>query len=435
MAAIDEPRVTEHVSLQLQGLGHQIAGPWKNWPTETGIEPRVQHREVRVSGLLPGQTYSTSLAANGLVAANAVVRTLPVAVPVLGEKPFTVLLGSCFAYHEDRERKLGNAYFHMPHSASPDIKIFAGDQVYLDSPWYRYLVPHTRQQLAEAFLEHYTSTWAQAEGFARLLADGPNYFSSDDHEFWNNAPNPGAYAVNTWDSRGRSTWLDAARGLYSTFQTPEAITSFSVPPLSFFLADTRINRDQDRNNFMKTSDLERLEDWIHGLAGPGILVLGQPLLQTTTGFLKGSFGDWNLPDFKQYSRLVRVIGESQHTMLVLTGDVHYGRIARSTLRSGRELIELISSPMSLVDEKARGSWAKAPSRFPSAPPNGTTPASLARSDVSTEAGFAPTDRHFLTIEFTRRGPGAHLELRFWPVFDGGIPPPEFGRKIWERDLA
>ena len=132
---------------------------------------------------------------------------------------------------------------------------------------------------------------------------------------------------------------------------------------------------------------------------------------------------------------MEIVGASQQTLVILTGDVHYGRIARSSLRSGRDLIEIISSPLSLVDEKARGSWKKAPERFPSGRPDVTTSASLARSDVVTDVEFAPTDSHFLTLEFTRRGPGAHLRLRYWPVFKGGVPPPNFGKVVWDRVLA
>jgi hypothetical protein len=323
----------------------------------------------------------------------------------------------------------------MPVPAHPDLKLFAGDQVYLDSPWYRFMMPYTSQELQDAFLEQYIRTWSQSKGFASLLADGANYFSSDDHEFWNNAPNRGAYAVNTWTSSGRRAWLEIARDLYSTFQTSKPITKFSVPPVSFLLADTRINRDGDRKNFMKPSDLDQVAQWVEQLQGPGVLVIGQPLLQTTTGFFKGQFGDWNLPDFEQYHRLVDIVGDSPHTLVILTGDVHYGRISRSSLRSGGELIEIIASPLSLVDKKVQGRWEKAPPKFPPVRPDTMAPSGLAQGDVVTEASFAPTDSHFLTLEFTRRGPGALLRVRFWPVFKNQIPPREFGKTVWERVLS
>ena len=160
-------------------------------------------------------------------------------------------------------------------------------------------------------------------------------------------------------------------------------------------------------------------------------MVGQPILQTATGFFKGHFGDWNLPDFEQYADLVRILGRSEHTIVVLTGDVHFGRVARSSLRSGAELIEIISSPMSLVDEKSRGDWTVAPDYFPA---EHTTPSSISRSGVTTESGFAPTEGHFLTVEFTKRGPGANVGLRFWPVLKDGLPSPDFGKTVWQRTI-
>jgi hypothetical protein len=186
---------------------------------------------------------------------------------------------------------------------------------------------------------------------------------------------------------------------------------------------------------MTPADLRQVETWVTSLTGPGVLVIGQPLLQTPTGFFKGNFGDWNLPDFAQYPTLARILGASEYSLVLLTGDVHYGRIARTILPSGKELIEIISSPMSLIDEAARGEWVAAPPKFPPVRSAAGASAALAASNVVTEAGFSPTEGHFLTLEFTRRGPGAHLRLRFWPVFRGGVPPSNFGRSVWERVFA
>jgi hypothetical protein len=433
LASVDEPTTAARPELAPSAPGQIAAAPWQTWPTD-GSRTRIVHREIRVTALRPRQTYSFALQVQGAPLKTATVTTLPAQLPAAGEKPFTVLLGSCFAHHEDRELKVGNAFFHMPHAASPDIKLLAGDQVYLDSPWYRYLLPHSLGELRDAFVEHYGRTWGQSEGFARVLTEGANYFSSDDHEFWNNAPNFVAFAANTWSAGGRRQWFAIARELYQAFQTSRSIDEFAVPPVSFLIADTRINRDAKRGDFMSAGDLDRVRNWIGSLTGPGVLVLGQPLLQTTTGALHGHFGDWNLPDFAQYRQLAGIVGASRNSIVILTGDVHYGRIAHARLRSGAELIEIISSPLSLVDEAARGEWTRAPTRFPAVGPAASTPAALAASQVETEGEFAPTGGHFLTLELSRRGPGARLRLRFWPVFRGGVPPADFGRLVWERHL-
>lgn len=395
--------------------------------------PRVQYGEVTIDGLKPREKREFTLLADAKPVAQCRVTTLPAEVPTLGDKPFTVLLGSCFAYHEDKQLKVGRAFANLPYMAQPDVKIFAGDQVYLDSPWYKYLVPQTEAELQYAFIEHYKNTWNQTEGFAKMLRDGANFFCSDDHEYWNNAPNFGTTWANTWTAAGRRTWMTNATQLYRAFQTPRPMIQFNVSPLSFLIADTRIHRDDQRENFLDPDDLEEVRSWVDALRGPGALIVGQPLLQSPTGRIKGTFGDWNLPDYKQYSAFADIIGSSKQAILLLTGDVHFGRVARSTMRYGAELIEIISSPMSLVDRAAEGEWTDAPQTFPAARPDSATPAMLARSAVTTEHGFAPTQGHFLTLEFTRRGDGANLRVRYWPTFET-TPPAEFGRAVFERTL-
>lgn len=184
---------------------------------------------------------------------------------------------------------------------------------------------------------------------------------------------------------------------------------------------------------MDPADLQEVTDWVTSLKGPGVLVIGQPILRGSTSYLKGHLADWNLPDYLQYDRLTDIIGGSQHSLVILTGDVHYGRIAWTTLRSGAELVEIISSPMSLVEESAKGQWEEAPAHFPPVRVSGRASASLARNQVVTEV-FSPTAGHFLTLEFTRRGAGTHLRLRYWPIIKRGIPSPDSGRLVWERTL-
>ena len=397
---------------------------------------RVRHREIRITDLQPRQRYDLQLLFEGRSVARADVTTLPTIMPPLDEKPFTVLLGTCFSHRQDPGGNVGKTFAALPSVARPDVKLLAGDQVYLDEPWYKFLSSFSRAQLHASFMEAYAGTWGQGrgagerQGFAQLLSSGANYFSSDDHEFWNNAPNFVAFARNTWTQSGRDEWWEAASSLYRTFQTRQPVTRFNVPPVSFLIVDTRVNRDDVRTNFMAPETEAVVAAWVNGLNGPGVMVVGQPILQAARGWIKGTFADWNLPDFKQYDNLVRILARSQQSIVILTGDVHFGRVARARLASGKELIEIISSPMALVHESAQGSWVEAPDRFP---PNFGS--GLARSDVSTDARLKATDAHFLTLEFTRRGPGVNLRLRYWPVLpNASAPSSDFGKPVWERAI-
>lgn len=438
VAVVDEAK---QVKLSLSPNLAPLPKTLDAWPP--GRPARLRHCEVKLTGLKPRQSYSVALLADGKpLAPNvaATFTTLPAELPRLGEgKPFTVLLGSCFARREDKEGKVGNAFFHMPHSASPDIKLLAGDQVYLDSPFWEYLLRrYSDDDLRDRFLKNYAATWSQLHGetagFARLLRNGANFFSSDDHEYWNNAPNRGTLSLNTYSDADRKVWLDAAKGLFRAFQTPRPLLRFDVPPLSFMIADTRINRDADEAAFMPDKDLAEVATWVKSLKGPGVLVIGQPLLWPPSSALSGHISDWNLPDYKQYQQLVDIVVGSPHSLIILTGDVHFARIAHGRLQSGGELVEIISSPMSLIDKSAAGDFKNAPQTFPVVRPDDVTPEMLARNEITTDKSFKATAGHFLTLEFTRQGPGAKLALRYWPVFNG-VPPTDFGKTVWNRTFT
>jgi hypothetical protein len=426
VAAVDEGSSLDALSLVPQLSGAQPPRNVGQWPTNTP-QPRVRHHEIVVTGLSPRQTYGFSLMRGAFAAAHARVTTLPLDLPLEGDGRFTAFLGSCFSRLEDPHGRVARTFGEVPEPDRPHVKFFAGDQVYLDSPYEFFLARgHSVEVLREKFLEHYTETWSK--GLADLLADGANFFCSDDHEFWNNAPNTAPHLYDTLPFLGHPReWWNAARELYCAFQNARPIQRFEVPPLSFLIADTRMNRSPRETEFMLESDLDAVEDWIEALDGPGVLVLGQPLLQTTTGFFRGHLFDWNLPDYAQYQKLMRIIGACRYSLVILTGDVHYGRIASSPLRSGAELIEIISSPMSLVDPKAKGNWESVPARV--------APAALAPTGLFTKPDFTPNDSHFLTLEFTRRGVGANLKLRYWPIIQGQTAGPDFGRYIWERALV
>jgi hypothetical protein len=398
------------------------------WPPGAQI-PRLRHHEITVDGLAPRQGYSFSLMRGATSVADAKVKTLPAEMPVEGEGRFSVLLGSCFSRLEDPHGKVAAAFRDVPQPDRPDVKIFSGDQVYLDSPYKFFLArSHSLDVLHTKFFEQYIETWGKPSGIASLLREGANFFCSDDHEFWNNAPNTAPHLQDTLPFLGqRQEWWDAARQLYSAFQNAKPIQRFDVPPVSFLIADTRMNRSNDETTFMLDADLDAVDAWILGLKGPGVLVIGQPLLQTSTGFFRGHIADWNLPDYTQYKRLTSIIGRCRHSLVILTGDVHYGRIASSPLRSGAELIEIISSPMSLVDPTAKGEWEKAPDR--------TAPAALAPTGLFTKPGFEPNDSHFLTLEFTRRGVGANMKIRYWPIGAQGTASPRIADPVWEKALV
>jgi hypothetical protein len=430
VGALDEPFAAANAAFVLRSaLGDQPLGAWATWGRPPG-PTRVWFQRVTLPGLQPRTRHTLELLVDGAPRAAAAVTTLPATLPAADEKPFTLLLGSCFCAPQDQAGTVGNAYFHLPAGARPDIKILCGDQVYADAPWSHYLRhTHSADELADELFGKYREVWTQGgdgTGFRELLREGANYFGSDDHELWNNAPDFGVYVRDTWSQDGRDRWMEIARGLYDAFQAARPRERFDVGELSFFVVDARLNRTPDRARLMDDADFAALEAWIAGLTGPGVLVVGQPILTESAGFF-GRFSDWSLADYGQYAPLVRRLLDAQHSIVVLTGDMHYGRVASCSPRPGVEIIEVMSSPMALVDPLARATWAPAPPLFPAFELPGTVQHPVA------SVAFSRNDNHFQTIEFFADGAFVRMRVRFWPVEGLGQPPSPL--TVFERWLA
>lgn len=419
LGAFDEELPADSV-LRIGIDRHERVEAWSEWAA-TENPAALRYQRITIDGLAPGTNYELRLLVGGVIAARAAVRTLPSALPTVAERPFVALLGSCFFAGQDLSGNVGRTFAQLSSQSRPDVKFLCGDQVYLDAPWSHFLWhTHGREKLAGEFLATYRDAWTQAGtagGFRELLTRGANYFTSDDHDFWNNAPSAGAYVRDTWAASGREQWLGLARQLFEIFQSPERIRSFSVGGLEFLVADTRIARRPDRTQFMDPGDLQRVVTWLGNLGGPGVLVLGQSLFSSKAGFwgLAGYVGDWGLPDFEQYADLLRAILAAQHSVVLLTGDVHFGRITTAELPSGHEMVEVISSPMALVDPLAKGKAQPAPARLPAAHTPGL--AGVRTSTLPFDA-FVGADNHFATVEFAQDGHKVQMTTKVWPIGAG-----------------
>lgn len=373
---------------------------------------RFRSQRVQVPGLPPRASVPAQLLDGGAVVANATITTLPATLPSPVERPFTILFGSCFARAQDPGGDAGSTLGRLPPGSRPDLTILCGDQVYLDTPFIHYLTrTHSPDELAAELLANYLLTWTQAgplSGFRRIHQLATVAFESDDHDFWNNSPSMATFARDTWTAGGRATWLDIARRLYHQFQAVAAGMTATVGGLSLFVADTRIERTADRFQFMDPAQFDALRTWVHGLAGPGVLVLGQPIFTTEAG-LSGYFFDWGLPDHRQYRDLVAVLSATPHDLLVLTGDVHFGRVASCTLPSGRRIVELIASPFALVGPLAGPKWQPAPGMFPAVPVPGVTQVAL------TTEPYQTTANHAMTVGFSGVGQAVRLTATSWPI--------------------
>lgn len=389
---------------------------WATYTTHSG-KNTLRYQSVRLRELEPRTEYSFEFFESNELRATARVTTLPQDLPTLTEKPFTVLLGSCFCSSRTESVSLGSTYLNLQNQQKTDIKILCGDQVYLDDPalhftWHR----HSFAELEDRLFANYLRTWSQMGwsqsggfrgGYQQFLQHGANFFSSDDHEFWNNAPGWATLILDTWTQNGRDNWQQIANSLLKIFQSGSSITRFNVGTLSFFIADTRVSRDVNREKFMSDGDINALNEWVTNLQDAGVLVIGQPLFSKKAG-IKGNFTDWNLPDYKQYEDLVEILFKTNHSILVLTGDVHYGRIAYCQLKQGVYLYEIISSPTALVNPAVGGDWKPAPDYFPAF---AVAREGVAQWTVTTRSDYQFTENHFLTLSFYQDGANTRVIIK------------------------
>lgn len=366
---------------------------------------------VLFTGLTPGKKMIAS--ANGV---QVKFSTLPVVLPRFGQQPLSVLLGSC--YFKKRDRGVGALLRAIAAETQPDLKFLCGDQVYLDFPEFLIHSPVGSVGKEKMFLSKYLQNWGAEGGLGSVLKQGATWFSADDHEYWNNFPNATPLVAETWTANGRDWYRRAAMRLYDTFQkdshSSEPYRVLRVDPLEFMVVDTRSYREQGDQKFLTSCALDTLTDWIDGLRGPGVLVVGQPLfVEPHTGFwgnIRKRVFDRNLADYQQYDRLAKSLISAPHSILVLTGDVHFPRLAQAIqfVDGRRSVFEVISSPSALVFG-SHSETRRAPSHFPANPVGGQ------RLQIQTlEAPRRPGD-NLATLEFTQVPGQVRVKLKYWYV--------------------
>ena len=168
VGVIDEPFNPDQVRLASHLGEHPLPPDWEHWVSRDATH-RLDYQRLTITGLQPRASLRVQLLVNGQPQADARLTTLPSELPTLAEKPFTVLLGSCFCKREDAEGALGRTYAQLPSGARPEVKILCGDQVYLDNPWrettLKWYRANQKPGLFRAMLfDKYVANWTQISG-------------------------------------------------------------------------------------------------------------------------------------------------------------------------------------------------------------------------------------------------------------------------------
>jgi hypothetical protein len=403
-------------------------------------------------GLQPDTSYEVTVNAAGETA-SLETKTLLDSVPTQLDRTFNVLCVSCFHQAEDRGGLASSIVSQLRATLKPHLTILGGDQVYLDLPTLKDF-PDDIVWLADKFERDYTLNWSEPRAYANVLGAAPSVSLPDDHEYWNNYPHPSPFIANSRSVGGQDRWREAAQAVYKGFQLayPQLLgepVTLDVKPLSFFFADTRSDKDPKREFTMSTAAGDRLDEWVTRVIDNklfGVFVSGQSLFSHPAGSFTGAVGDYELPNYKDYGRIMRSlerIVNDGRPVLCLTGDVHWGRVVMSKdIRTGRTAFaEVISSPTSLVStigsdqfKKFKGALAGLFGKAepwprhvdPDAPPAFLASDALqGRFQCSTLHG--QRGNHVVMLNFRRHGGGLELRVKYWPLNDpSSVRPLEVG---------
>jgi hypothetical protein len=321
-----------------------------------------------------------------------------------------------------------------------------GDQVYLDLPTLQDFKDEAAW-LAQKFEQDYVRNWFSG-AFAEGLGLAAMAFIPDDHEYWNNFPHVSPFIQGSWSEGGRKAWGDAARACYQGFQlgtgAPGEALTFDVAPVSFLLLDSRSARDTELTRLWSPAADDQLTRWAAHVTGSpelvaGVMVTGQSLLEDPVGGVKGSVADYALADYATaYTALLdtlTTITDRGKPVLLLTGDVHWGRITsvRDRRRDVTVMHEVITSPASLVatigaDQVADAlstvkGWFGPDDPWPRHGEGQKPPSHLPHSGqrFRTEAWRAHRGNQCAVLRLARRGSGVTVEYTFHPLAGAPVP--------------
>jgi hypothetical protein len=432
-AGIDD-FVPASVRILRGGAHEQSSQQWRLLNALPGLDRRVGILTVELANPVPGAEYHVAIPelAGG---APLLWRSLHDSV----DSGVTFLFASCFWRDNDKEGAYSAAIRQLQKLWSPAFKMLIGDQVYQDWP----PEPIGSKTSLELYAARYTKYWGDP-AYQEVLRSSPNFFLCDDHEFWNDYPEKQVHLARTW-AACRQEHARAATELYNLFQVaanpqPGLWYRFQIGPVSFFIADTRSQRDrweQRPHHFFQEPQWADLERWVWELRGPGVLVLGQPLFQRD-----GDWKDHSLSNFEEdYGRLCALIERSlqgdnhhgqPHDILMLSGDIHVGRYCVGTIAGvdGSQVHEFVVSPASRVGPYiCEPSPDSPPTKFVAKNVQGQHPGTTRVWHVE-RAEFAPTIHNNVGMVRMTAGTNGRVrfELMIWRV------RPHDSRSFWERTL-
>lgn len=446
---VDEAQLSS-IDLKVNGIDVPVpARGWRRFPSEASSKRwhwapamPLHYQFIDKPTLTPERAYQATAELAGTEQARARFTTLP---ELLGDetKPLRVLLSSCYFTGNKLSRLAATLLSQLERNGlRPHLRVWAGDQVYLDAPWYEFMIKtHSVGELERLHCASYARTWFDEQGLSTVLPNGANVFCTDDHELWNNAPDPSSVARDTRKRGTREAWLDLGRQLGKAFQGDTGtVQRFSVPPLDFLVLDARVHRTENHGGLFSTAQWAALRNWAAQPRGLGVLVIGQPVFHPRTRS-RGANADYHLADYtSEYAQLMDLLGRASRSTVVLSGDVHFSRVAWAAFPGGagssaeNRVTELISSPLSMVAGGRVLSWLDG---WLPAPEKMSLPAthSFHRASMRTDQALQSTAEGALLVEFYRRGQRAFCAATNFRLKDLGRAQPYFRQEYFVGNIA
>ena len=285
-----------------------------------------------VTGRPPVADPSCVLAEAGSAWRPPPLTTMPAALPSPVERPFTILFGSCFAGARDTPGDAGATSLACRRTPGRDLTVLCGDQVYLDTP----LAPladgtaparGARRRVPRQLPRDVTSDSACLSGFRRIHQLATVAFTSARPRLLEQRPEHRAARPRHVDASGRAAWLDAARRLLSDqFETPIPFQRSGSAAVGVHRRHAAPRGPATDCQFMDAIQFDALRTWVHALPGPGAARPRSADLHRR-GRAEGLHRRLGLPDYHQYRDLVRALASTPHDIVIVTGDVHFGRVA------------------------------------------------------------------------------------------------------------
>lgn len=410
-----EPRTDLRVRVVQEGLHAPFAlTPLPDWERLALDSPTVHAADAPVTGstdvggdpepptwictheltnLAPGSLLQAWLEpADGTVDPQLLIETFIQFLAPLDRLPdrgraagFTVMLGSCNASLFEPAEAIGPAVTKIRKNwpkLRPHLTFLVGDQVYIDQPAGPdgdFNRVRSTEWLWNHIPQHYRQVWRRSGA----LLDGPVVMVPDDHDYWNDFPNPPHWIP--WfglatDPDYRRRFRTVASAHVRDYQRAAPVKIFNVggdarPDLSFCVIDTRTHRQRadGSGRFMRQPDFNRVTRWLSRLRCPGVLVMSEPLFHRATSVVTEFdgipipddlqfIGDYHLRSYStQWEPFEQSIASAPHDVLVLAGDVHFGRFSRVLLAHGQSedgtpraqrIHEIVASPIAQLPSAA-----------------------------------------------------------------------------------